>query len=710
MGVDKEKYNYSEFELSLAQKEEIAFWKIFLIITVLVTISIIIGIKNYLFFHSLIEMAEIFVGIGVSVTVYHSTKIMKNGIFRYFGLLFLFLGVFQIIHFFSYNGVSVFQLNGYNIAIQISISSKLLDSLSMLLLIILPIDVVRNNLNVKKIFITYFTVSTLITIFLVYNKYFPQCANENAEPTTFKFLGEGIILGLYVVLLILAFIKKSQFDKKVINYIFGYLILRIIAQILFVSCMHVNDYVNVLAHIIKFITYCIVYKVIAIGVIDKPLIKIFGEIQQKASELEEANKHLKLEVEQCLMVEELLRKSEKQHRMLLESIPYAVFLNDREKILFINQAGLKLFGYENSQQVIDKPIADMFGEKRYEQYLDKLNQVAKESSPLVFEHKAMINNEYIYVEVITSVYNVENKNEFLSVARDISSKKQFEEMKKNADENTRLLKKVTEMDRLKTDYVTNLSHEFRTPLSIMLCTLKIMESSYKNKSNIVYDNEKLSKYISSMKNNSYRLLKTANNLLEITKIESGNGQLKLKNYNIVRIVEKVTNSVLEYTRTRKISLIFDTDAEEIITACDLDKIEGIMLNLLSNAIKFTRERGKIEVSIFDQKQYVLITVSDTGIGIPGDKLNLIFERFKQVDNSLTRAHEGTGIGLALVMSFVEMHGGKIDVESEVGVGSTFRVLIPVRVLDSEFCLNYSVKEAELERSINEKINIELSNV
>lgn len=519
MEVDKEKYNSSEFELSLVQKKEIAIWKIFLIIAVPATILIIIGIKNYLFFHSLIEMAEIFVGIGISVAVYHSSKIMKNGIFKYFGLLFLFLSLFQIIHFFSYNGINVFQSNGYNIAIQVSISSKLLDSISLLLLVILPIDVVRNNSNVKKIFIPYFTVSTLITIFLVYTKYYPQCANENAEPTTFKFLGEGIVLGLYVVLLILAFIKKSQFDRKVINYIFGYLILRIIAQILFVSCTHVNDYANVMAHIIKFVTYCIVYKVIATGVIDAPLLKLFGDLEKKAIELEAANKHLKLEVEECLRVEDLLKKSEKQHRMLLESMPYAVFLHDFERILFVNQSGLKLLGCENSQQIIGKPIVDMFGEKKYKQYFNRINQVNKDGSPLVFEHKEILNNECIYVEVITSAYNVENKNEFLSIVRDITPRKQFEEMKKNADENTRLLKKVTEMDRLKTDYITNLSHEFRTPLSIMLCTIKIMESGYKNKSNIINDNEKLGRYISSMKNNSYRLLKTANNLLEITKIE-----------------------------------------------------------------------------------------------------------------------------------------------------------------------------------------------
>jgi signal transduction histidine kinase len=123
--------------------------------------------------------------------------------------------------------------------------------------------------------------------------------------------------------------------------------------------------------------------------------------------------------------------------------------------------------------------------------------------------------------------------------------------------------------------------------------------------------------------------------------------------------------------------------EEKIIACDPEKIERIMLNLLSNAVKFSKSGGRIEVNLYNKDEKVLISVKDNGIGIPEDKLGVIFERFRQVDKSLTRNHEGSGIGLSLAKSLVEMHGGTIFVKSEIGKGAEFVVELPTAVLLKE---------------------------
>jgi len=434
------------------------------------------------------------------------------------------------------------------------------------------------------------------------------------------------------------------------------------------------------------------------------------ELEQKTIELEGVNKKLMIEVQECMRIEELLRKSEERYRNLLEFMPDGVFLHEREKILFANKAGIELFGFKDNSELLSKNLAELLDENGFNEYKSKMNEVDNCEFPIVFEEILQKDDKRICIEVITNSYNIDNKTVFLSVIRDITQRKELEEMKNSIDESKRLLQEATEMDKLKTDYIVNLSHEFRTPLSIILCTLKIMESMYDADSGMKIDREKLNRYISIMKNNSYKLLKTANNLLGISKVESGCEKLWLRNCNIVRIVEKVTMSVWSYTRNRRISLMFDTDTEEIVTACDVDKIERIILNLLSNAIKFTEEGGQIKVNVYNKDSEVLITVSDTGIGIPSDKFDLIFERFKQVDNSLTRVHEGSGIGLALVKSFVEMHDGRIEVESEVGVGSTFKVFLPIRVLNGEACLDDDETEVEIEKRIEESINIELSNI
>ncbi len=717
MRVVRGNENISGFELRLVERENWSFLRKFFIFSAVVLISIHIGLKNYLFFHSLLEIIGIFIGIGVAIAVYHSCRIMKNGLYLYLGTMFLFTSLIQIIHVFSYAGINIFKSDTYDLSIQISIVGKYLDVVALFVMLIIPAYIIKKNLSIKKLLVPYAIITFVVLISVVKLRMFPQCAYDNADSTPFKILSEYILLISYSLLLFLLSLKRRSFRENIFNYIFSYIALRLLAEILFASSQQVIDLASILAHILRFFAFCVIYKAVSVGVIIKPISILFDELdkknrelEQKTIELEATNEKLRNEVEECVKIEELLRKSEVRYSSLLESMTDAVILHDREKVLFINQSGVKLCGYEDNMQVVEKALQDIFSEKKYASFLERMDEVDKSTSPVVFEETFIIKNERMYVEIITTLHSIDSKSVYLSVIRDITQRKQFEEMKNSVDESNRLLIKATQMDKLRMDYVTNFSHEFRTPLSIMLCTLKIMESMNTCESNKEIDKEKLNRYVAAMKNNSYRLLKTANNLLDITKIESGCDKLRLRNCNIVRIVEKVTMSVWEYTRNRRISLMFDTEEEEIITACDMDKIERIMLNLLSNAIKFTKEEGQIEVYVYNKNLEVLISVSDTGIGIPKDKFELIFERFKQVDNSLSRVHEGTGIGLALVKSLVEMHDGRIEVESDLQVGSTFKVFLPIRVLSGEACLNDNETEAEIEKSIDKNINIELSNI
>jgi len=716
MQVKHEKGNIAGLELKLVQRENLCIWKKIVISSAIVLLYLYIGLKNYLFFHSLIEILGIFIGFGVAIAVYHSSRIMKNGIYLYLGALFLFTSIFQIFHVFSYAGINILSSDSYDLSVQISVIGKFLDAIALLVMLVIPADTIKKNLSSKRLLIPY-TVVSIFLLSTIYFGIFPQCAYDNADSSPFKILCEFILLCLYTFLLFICYKKRHNFGENLFVYVFSYIVLRLLSEVLFVSAQQVTDLATILAHMLRFFSLCVIYKAVSIGVIIKPISILFRELdrknrelEQKTIELEAVNKSLMHEVKECMRIEELLRKSEERYRNLLEFMPDAVLLHDREKILFVNKAGVELFGFEDNSEVLSKSLYELLDENNFNEYKLKMSEADNCEFPIIFEEILRRDSQDFCIEVITTSYNIDNKTVFLSVIRDITQRKEFEEMKHSVDESKRLLQEVTEMDKLKTDYIVNLSHEFRTPLSIILCTLKIMESLTDSNSSVKIDKEKLNKYISIMKNNSYKLLKTANNLLEISKIESGCEKLRFRNCNIVRIVEKVTMSVWSYTRNRQINLMFDTDTEEIVTACDVDKIERIILNLLSNAIKFTEEGGQIKVNVCNKKTEVLITVSDTGIGIPKDKFSLIFERFKQVDNSLTRVHEGTGIGLALVKSFVEMHDGRIEVESEVGVGSTFKIFLPVRILSNEAYLDYNETEAEIEKRIEENINIELSNI
>jgi signal transduction histidine kinase len=259
---------------------------------------------------------------------------------------------------------------------------------------------------------------------------------------------------------------------------------------------------------------------------------------------------------------------------------------------------------------------------------------------------------------------------------------ELSEMAQVALENKRLLKEIREYDQLKSEFIANISHEFRTPINVILGSLQLFELQNSPVQHL-QKGEKADRYIKVMKQNCYRLVRLTNNLIDITKLETGFSEIDLHNHNIVQVIEDITQSVAEYVKIKDLELLFDTDTEEKIMAVDADKLERIMLNLLSNAVKFSNTGGRISVNFQSYTDTVKISVKDTGIGIPLDKCSIIFERFRQVDSSLSRNHEGSGIGLSLVKSLVELHGGKISVNSDFGKGSEFIIELPVKIVDEQ---------------------------
>jgi len=268
-----------------------------------------------------------------------------------------------------------------------------------------------------------------------------------------------------------------------------------------------------------------------------------------------------------------------------------------------------------------------------------------------------------------------------------------------------MLDKIIEIDKAKTEFFSNLSHELRTPLNVILGSIQLMERySEENIYNI--NDEKVIRNISVTKQNCNRLLRLVNNLIDITKLDAKAYSINLKNLNLINIIEEITISVSEYIQNKGIHLTFDTDIEELIIACDDDKIERIMLNLLSNAIKFSPEGGNILVSISHDKDFISIEVIDSGIGIPPHKEGEIFKRFCQVNDLFSRKHEGSGIGLNLVKALVEMHGGTIGFKSKLGAGTTFTVKLPITTVAE----GGVYEEYPSDKSHVERINIEFSDI
>ncbi len=241
---------------------------------------------------------------------------------------------------------------------------------------------------------------------------------------------------------------------------------------------------------------------------------------------------------------------------------------------------------------------------------------------------------------------------------------------------------LEKMAQMKDEFVYSITHEFKTPLTVINSAIQTLESIYKDE---LTDNVK--KYIGKIKQNSFRQLRLVNNLLEANKMSMGKIFINKKNLDIVSLTRIIIESVQAYAQQKGINLIFLTALKEKSISIDDEKYERVLLNLLSNAIKFTPKGKKIVVKVSlkikNKKQKVRIIVQDEGIGIPKDKLKLIFERFWQVDSSLTRNTEGTGLGLSIVKQLVEVLEGEIHVSSKVGVGSSFELLLPADQVDNK---------------------------
>jgi PAS domain S-box-containing protein len=411
-------------------------------------------------------------------------------------------------------------------------------------------------------------------------------------------------------------------------------------------------------------------------------------------------------------MKKFIEKKKEQLLYILDSIYEGVFILDKNyNILFVNKGIAKLLSIADFKSILGKNLFDIgIIHNDYRKIvLNRFKQVIdyNMSVPIIEEKLVKYDGSVITVNIYSGAIEYEGNLCILSVIRDISEHKKSEKLKLKIQEQSKLLDKAAEYDKLKTEFFANLSHEFRTPLNVMLSTLQLLNLIATNISTIE-TNDKVKKYYHIMKQNCYRLLRLVNNLIDITKIDAEYFKLNLKNENIISTIEDITLSVTDYAKNKGLDIIFDTDIEEKIIACDSDKIERIILNLLSNAIKFTPAGGNIFVSITNKDSSIIVSIKDTGVGIPSDKQVSIFERFVQVDKSLSRNREGSGIGLSLVKSLVELHKGTIGIVSECGKGTEFIIELPANVLPEN---ENTILDEDLAKENNiQRIHIEFSDI
>ncbi|MCI0456576.1 MAG: ATP-binding protein [Gemmataceae bacterium] len=254
-------------------------------------------------------------------------------------------------------------------------------------------------------------------------------------------------------------------------------------------------------------------------------------------------------------------------------------------------------------------------------------------------------------------------------------------------------------NRLKSDFLATMSHELRTPLNSILGFSEVLLSS-----NAL--SEKQLRWVRNIKSSGDRLLALINDILDLAKIEAGKMQVRLEEFSVHDVCEGMLNMFRPLAEKKNIDLRGQIAHDIPVLRQDTGKLQQILQNLLSNAIKFTPEGGRVLLRAEADSQYVVLTVTDTGVGIAPEEQELVFEKFRQSGNPLTREHAGTGLGLSIVRELSNLLGGEVTLQSELGRGSTFTVRLPLQ-LSEERRLEFDLADEGIDLSKAQRVDVRL---
>lgn len=390
-------------------------------------------------------------------------------------------------------------------------------------------------------------------------------------------------------------------------------------------------------------------------------------VDERTGKLVESQKSLMNMVEELNQAMEALHESKERYRMLVEFSPDGIMVHDTEKFTFANKAASDILGASSPEELIGKTILDIIHPDYKETVIQRL-QIEKggKKVPLIEQKFLRMDGTPIDVEVVAFPIKYEDRIEVHSVVRDITERKKLIDAIKAA--NVRLI----EIDRLKSAFLATMSHELRTPLNSIIGYTGLILMGY---SGSINDEQK--KQLDMVNTSANHLLSLIVDILDISKIESG--QLRIYNapFMMKTAIDNAVQIVVPLAQTKGLELHVEVSPHVRVIRSDQKRIEQILINLLGNAIKFT-EIGEVKLECHVRDDQLITRIIDTGIGIKPENMDRLFKPFLQLDNGLTRRYEGTGLGLSICKKLVEMLGGWIWAESEIGKGSVFTFTLPVK--------------------------------
>jgi PAS domain S-box-containing protein len=403
---------------------------------------------------------------------------------------------------------------------------------------------------------------------------------------------------MFMAAAIIHFRLRKDIEHSLFIYVEGFLIMSIVSGIFLTSYANATYLMSIAGHVINAFAAYFLYKGVVVAGLKRPYDIINHDLDAADNKVKEFEKVI-FNNEQCC-------------DFIINNCDNAILIVCENKFVFANNKAAKLLGCEAVEEIVGLELSRLIPDEVRNDSLRRIKEAFnyKKCIPYTESKLLKLDGQTLDVEVTNCYFSYRGKPAIIAMFRDISPQKQIMRLENNIIEEKRISNKTNELNKMLTEFFSNISHELKTPLNVILGAIQILLLPV----NCQYNNSvdmRLIKYLKTMKQNCYRLLRLVNNLIDISKFDSGYLKLNLKNYDIVNVVEDIALSVADYVEDKGIELIFDTDVEEKRMAVDVDKIERVILNLLSNAIKFTNGGGQILVNLWDKGESVLIAVKDT---------------------------------------------------------------------------------------------------
>jgi PAS domain S-box-containing protein len=588
---------------------------------------------SFLLFHVIVELFSVVIAFGIFAIGWNSRKNIKNSLFVVLGISLLFIGSIDLIHTLAYKGMNIFEGYDANLPTQLWIGARYLQAGSFLIASLL----IYKKVNPNHLVIGY-TIIDIALVILIFTEIFPVCYIEGFGLTLFKIISEYLIIGILFGSIIVLYLRRKEFDKKMLNLLIFSILSTMLSELAFTFYVGVYDLSNVIGHFLKIIAFYLIYLSIIQKGLEDPINILFTKLKKS---------------------EESLKRSEKKFRLTFENASDAIFWADPNTGIIINcnHAAEKLLECKKEdiigmhQREIHPPEKNEFYENMFKNHIAAQEVFSSEAEVLTKSGRI------IPVTITASLIEISKQPILQGIFRDISERKKAEQNLKNL--------------------ISTVSHELRTPITVLMMSLDL----FKQRKNSM-TNDLMSQIIDTSERNVSLLKDLSEDLILLSKIDAKKIELEISSYKPLDLLKEIEIFLAPFAQEKNVSFHINVD-HSIHLKGDLRRIDQIFRIILDNAIKYSYPNTIIEISaIEDYKgKYntrgidgVLFQVKNNGQGIGKEDLPHIFERFYRASN--VGEISGTGLGLAIAKDLIQLHLGEILVESELNKSTTIYIFFP----------------------------------